>query len=171
MIRVILIAACAIFLLLSCKSKQAVVKESESTALIIDTTQVIINGSVQKITTVDTTKSSGAFESDRILEFVDGGGKVIIDTIGNVTIDGLKSVKGKYRGHVNKDNGITQSGECSEIHTEQSNGITEDQTDKFTTEETRQTEHWYDSVFVRIGQGVCIAFLLWLLFLYLKRKR
>lgn len=36
---------------------------------------------------------------------------------------------------------------------------------------TKEQAKWYDTAFKRIGQAVCIAGLLWLIFLYIKRRR
>ena len=38
------------------------------------------------------------------------------------------------------------------------------------TEEKATAQKWYETTFARIGQGLCAAALMWLLFLYLKRK-
>ena len=68
--------------------------------------------------------------------------------------------------------GLTRKSEEAAAHREQSNGLKADQTrHEKRNEEKTPARKWYETTFARIGQGVCIAALMWLLFLYLKRKR
>lgn len=106
-----------------------------------------------------------------VIEFVEGGGKVSIDKAGNVTFDGVKNVKGQHKGSIAQDKGVTRQVEETAGHREQLNGVKADQSQREKrTEEKTPAQKWYDTMFARIGLGVCIAALMWLLFLYLKRK-
>lgn len=158
--------------LLSCKSKQALVTQTDSTVSVSDTTKIVTDTAHYLRTDIDTTKTTGHYESGGMVEFVKGGGKVSIDTAGTVTIEGIKNIKGSHRGSLIQDKGVTQSEDKTAGHSEQLNGITNNQTIRVKTEEKpKPVTKWYDTMFARIGQGICIALLLWLLFLYLKRKK
>ena len=85
----------------------------------------------------------------------------------------MKNIKGAHRGSLIQDKGITQTEDKTSGHTEQLNGVTAEQTNRHKAEEKEKptVTKWYNTMFARIGQGVCIALLMWLLFLYLKRKK
>lgn len=158
--------------LFSCKSKQAIVTDSNSVVSVTDTTKVIADTATYRHTETDTTKTAGQFEDGGKVEFVEGGGKVSIDTAGNVILEGVKNIKHRRKGSVTQDKGITQAEEKNAGHTEQLNGITNDQTHQVKTEEKPAPgQKWYETGFMRIGQLCCIALLMWVLFLYLKRKK
>lgn len=170
--RLTLIAAVSAVCLLSCKSKQALVTQTDSNVSVTDTTKVVTDTAHHRRTDIDTTKTAGHYEGGGMVEFVEGGGKVSIDTAGNVTIEGVKNIKGAHRGSLTQDKGITQTEDKASGHTEQLNGVTAEQTSIHKAEEKEKpATKWYNTMFARIGQGVCIALLMWLLFLYLKRKK
>ena len=84
----------ATLMLIGCKAKQAVIKETTTSSL-IDTTHTVADtmGAVSNYS--DTTTATKHVEQSATIEFVDGGGTVSIDMAGNITIQGLKSIKGK----------------------------------------------------------------------------
>ena len=70
-----------------------------------------------------------------------------------------------------QNKGVTQKAEETAGHREQLNGVTADQTQREKrTEEKAPAQKWYETALARLGLGVCIAALMWLLFLYIKRK-
>lgn len=170
--RLTLIAAVAVCLL-SCKSKQVLITQTDSSVSVTDTTKVVTDTAHHRRTDIDTTKTAEHYEGGGTVEFVEGGGKICIDTAGNVTIEGVKNIKGAHRGSFSQDKGITQTEDKTSGHTEQLNGVTAEQTNSHKAEEKEKpvATKWYKTMFARIGQGVCIALLMWLLFLYLKRKK
>ncbi|MDE6644512.1 MAG: hypothetical protein K2J97_00315 [Muribaculaceae bacterium] len=112
-----------------------------------------------------------AFEGSNVIEFVDGGGKVNIAPDGNVTLEGVKNIKGQHKGSIAQDKGVSQQVEDTDGHHEQAYGIQAEQSDQQKrTEEKTPAQKWYETALARLGLGVCIAALLYVLFLYLRRK-
>ena len=159
--------------LLSCRTQKIVANTDLNAAQsYVDTTKTVADTASHKQTDTDTTKTTAAYEGVGVIEFVEGGGKVSIDKAGNVTFDGVKNVRGQRKGNIEQDKGVTQKTEETAGHSEQLNGVRADQAKQVKqTEEKTPTQKWYDTMFARIGLGVCIAALMWLLFLYLKRKK
>lgn len=159
--------------LLSCRTQKIVANTDLNAAQsYVDTTKTVADTASHKQTNTDTTKNRVAYEGVGVIEFVEGGGKVSIDKAGNVTFDGVKNVKGQHKGSIAQDKGISQKTEETAGHSEQLNGVKADQSQREKrTEEKTPARKWYETTFARIGQGVCIAAILWLLFLYLKRKK
>ncbi len=172
--RLMLIAAAGVAVcLFSCRTQKAVTSADQSSSLsYTDTTKTVADTTGRRQTDTDTTKTAAAYEGAGIIEFVEGGGKVSIDTAGNVTFEGVKNIKGRHKGTIKQDNGISRKSEETTAHREQSNGLKADQTrQEKRTEEKAPAQKWYETTFARIGQGVCVAALMWVLFLYLKRKK
>ncbi len=155
------VAAC----LFSCRTQKVMTStDQNSTLSYADTTS-------RKQTDTDTTKTAITYEGVGIMEFVEGGGKVSIDSAGNVTFEGVKNIKGQHKECMAQDKGVTRKAGETAGHREQLNGVRADQAKQVKqTEEKGSTQKWYETVFARIGLGVCIAALMWLLFLYIKRK-
>ena len=137
-----------------CRTHKAVTDES-STVSIVDTTQVETDSLTVTQTFTDTTQITTATEQNTTINFVDGGGTVSIDSAGNITLTGVQSITGNLTTNTNQQNGITNN-ESHASHTEK-----ETKTEK---------PVWYQTILAKIGGLCCIAALLWLLFLYLKRK-
>lgn len=162
-------AAC----LLSCRTQKAVTAtDQRSEVSYVDTTQTVTATTRYTQTETDTTRTSAAYEGVGVIEFVETGGKVSIDSAGNVTFEGVRNIRGRCKGTATRENGIARHKEQTSGHVEQSKGVAADHSHiEKHTEETPPAQKWYNTAFARIGQAVCLAFLLWLLFLYLKRKR
>ena len=195
----LLAALMLIVSLAGCKAKKALIDES-SAVVQIDTTKTVADSltATQTITgaetvshaatqtITDTTKTAAQVEESTVIDFVDNGGTVSIDTAGNVTLTGVKSIKGDIRRQHNEVKGFTQTnaetlteaketaknGTITNTHNEQVNGITtNEQKQSHQEKETAITRpKWYQTILAKIGGLCCIAALLWLLFLYLKRK-
>lgn len=159
--------------LFSCRSHKAVTAiDQNSTLSYVDTTKTEADTASRKQTDTDTTKTAATYEGVGVIEFIEGGGKVSIDSAGNVTFEGVKNIKGQHKGTIAQDKGVSQKTEKTAGHSEQLNGVRADQAKhEKSTQEKTPAQKLYETTFVRIGQGVCIAAILWLLFLYLKRKR
>lgn len=172
--RLLLIAAVGVAAcLFSCRTHKAVTAiDQNSTLSYADTTRTEADTTSRKHTDTNTTKTAATYEGVGIMEFVEGGGKVSIDSAGNVIFEGVKNIKGQHKGTIAQDKGVSRKTEETAGHREQLNGVTADQSrHEKRTEEKAQRKKWYETTFARIGQGVCIAAILWLLFLYLKRKK
>lgn len=167
------IALMVVILICSCSTQKSVTNTDRDSSLsYADTTKIVADTTGYKQTDTDTTKTAAAYEGVGIMEFVEGGGKVSIDSAGNVTFEGVRNIKGQHKGTIAQDKGISHKTEGTAGHREQLNGVKADQTKhEKRTEEKVPVRKWYETTFARIGQGVCIAAILWLLFLYLKRKK
>ena len=159
--------------LFSCKSHKTVTDiDYNSSKAYTDTTRLVRDSLSCKSAAVDTTKTAARFENAGVIEFVECGGTVRIDTAGNVTFEGVKNFRGKQTGNATRHNGISRKDEETAAHHEQINGVDLKQNDHVKhTEEKEPKPQWYETAFIRLGQGVFIAIILWLLFLYLRRKR
>lgn len=158
--------------ILSCRTQKAVTAtDQNSTLSYADTTKIVADTTGRTQNDTDTTKTAATYEGVGLIEFVEGGGKVSIDSAGNVTFEGVKNIKGQRKGNIAQDKGVTRKVEEAAGHREQLNGVTADQTQREKrTEEKAPAQKWYETALARLGLGVCIAALMWLLFLYLKRK-
>ena len=163
----------ALFLgLLSCRTQKSVTTTDRNTVQsYVDTTQTAVDTSALNLSAIDTTKTAAAFEGSQQIEFVEGGGKVYIDSAGNITLDGVINIKSHGKGSVAQDKGVAQQIGNIASHREQAKGINAKQTDQQKqTEEKAPARKWYETTLARLGLGVCIAALLWVLFLYLRRR-
>ena len=173
MTRLLLFAAVSMAVsLCSCRTHNTVTSSDLNAAQsYVDTTKTVGDTASHKANTIDTTKTAAAFEGSNVIEFVEGGGKVNIAPDGKVTLEGVKNIKGQHKGSIAHDKGISQKTEETAGHHEQHTGVHAEQTrSEQRTEQKTPAPKWYDTMFARIGLGVCVAALLWLLFLYLKRK-
>ena len=165
--------AFALFCLMfaGCRTKKVVTDES-STVSLIDTTKTAADSLTATRDLTDTTKTTQTEEESGVVEFVDGGGTITIDTAGNVTLSGVKSYKGNRKAARHEERGVTIADEVSQVHNEQANGIKADESKTSHRESETKIEKpvWYQTVLAKIGGLCCIAALLWALFLYLKRK-
>ena len=160
----------ATLMLIGCKAKQTVIKENDTVSL-IDTTGTVADtmGAVSNYS--DTTTATKHVEQSATIEFVDGGGTVSIDTAGNITIQGLKSIKGTGKADVTIKNGVTNRDSISARHTDLAYGIvTRESKQRENEEKISKAVQWYERPLIWIGSLCCIAVLLYILFIYLKRK-
>ena len=185
--------------LAGCRAKKTLIDES-STIVQVDTTKTVadnltvtqtVSGTetaslTATHTTTHTTATAAQVEGSTVVDFVDSGGTVSIDTAGNITLTGVKSIKDDRRRQHNEVKGSTQTdtetlteaketsrnGTITNTHNEQVNGITTNEQKQSRQEkETAITRpKWYQTILAKIGCLCCIAALLLLLFLYLKRK-
>ena len=165
----IVAAAC----LLSCRTQKAITTTDQSSeASYIDTTITSTDSARNIQTDTDTTSTSVSYEGVGVIDFVETGGKVSIDTAGNTTFEGVRNIRGRHKGTAAQEKGSARNIEQTAGHLEQSKGVAADHSrSEKRTDETLTTPNWCNTIFARIGHAVCLAFLLWLLFLYLKRKR
>ena len=157
--------------LFSCKAKKAIVTESIKAVEYADTTKISKNLTKQTHEITDTTKTAAGYENRGEVEFIEGGGKVTIDSVGNMVLEGVKAIRGHGKGAMIQATGIAEKKDSIAGHREQYNGISGGRTEATEQTDTKPAQpKWYETMFMRIGLGVCIAALVWLFFLYLKRK-
>lgn len=159
--------------LFSCRShRTAATIEQSTVAIHTDTTKTVADSTEGRAAVIDTTCMATAFESATCIEFVDGGGTVSIDTAGHVTLGGVKKIAGNISGSLMQSAGISAETIETATHFDQSAGISSrsEQHDRRESPAT-PARKWYDTAFVRLGQSVLIAAILWLIFLYLRRRK
>ena len=160
----------AALMLIGCRAKQTVIKEN-TTASLIDTTHTVAYTMSTVSNYTDTTATTQHVEQSTTIEFVDGGGTVSIDTAGNITIQGLKSIKGTGKADVTIKNGVANRDSISARHADLAYGIVKRESKQRETEEkVSKAVQWYERPLIWIGSLCCIAVLLYILFIYLKRK-
>jgi len=168
---VIIALAVIAWLVCGCKSHKTVIDESHNTAF-VDTTKVEADSTGQSHQVTDTTKTETQTEQSAAIEFVDGGGTVTIDSTGNVTLSGVKSIKGNFKQKAKEEKGITQADESVNTHNSKHGGIglIESENRHETKESKAEAPKWYQTILAKIGGLCCIAALIYAIFLYLKRK-
>lgn len=160
----------ATLMLIGCKAKQTVIKEN-ATASLIDTTRTVADTMSAVSNYTDTTTATQHVEQSATIEFVDGGGTVSIDTAGNVTIQGVKSIKGMGKADVTIKNGVAERDSISASHTDQANGINKNESKQTNKEEkVSRAIQWWERPLIWIGALCCIAAILWVIFIYIHKK-
>jgi hypothetical protein len=103
---------------------------------------------------------------------VDGGGTVTIDSAGNMTLSGVKSIKGNIKHKAKEEKGISQVDESVSTHSSRHGGLGIIESDERHVDKESKAEapKWYQHILAKIGGLCCIAALIYALFLYLKRK-
>ena len=165
------VVAILLWLFCGCRSHKAVIDESHNTAF-VDTTKVEADSTSQSHQVTDTTKTETQTEQSASIEFVDGGGTVTIDSTGNVTLSGVKSIKGNFKQKAREEKGITRTDESVSTHNSKHGGIglIESENRHETKESKAEAPKWYQTILAKIGGLCCIAALIYAIFLYLKRK-
>lgn len=170
---VLITASLMALCLFSCRShRTAATVEQDSAAIHTDTTKTVADSTDRRAAAIDTTRTAAAIESATCIEFVDGGGTVSIDTAGHVTLGGVKKIAGNISGSLMQSTGISAEAIETATHFDQSAGVGS-RNEQHERRESPATpaRKWYDTAFVRLGQSVLIAAILWLLFLYLRRRK
>lgn len=165
-------ATCVAACLFSCRPQKSVTNINRDNILsYTDTTTTETDTTGLKQTNTDTTKTAVNYEGGGVIEFVEGGGKVCINSAGNVTFEGIKTIKGQHKENISQDKGVTRTVEETVGHREWLNSVKAGQTQREKrSEEKTSAQKWYETALARLGLGVCIAVLMWLISLYLKRK-
>lgn len=165
-------ALCVVACLSSCRTHKTMTAIDHSTSQsYVDTTVTVADTLGHQETDTDTTRTAAAYESAGLIEFVDSGGTVTVDSAGNITFEGVINLWGLTNWDLTQNRGLSHEVEDASAHREQLNGIAADESrSEKRTEEKAPAPKWYETVLARLGLGVCIAALIWLLFLYLKRK-
>lgn len=150
---------------LGCRTKRAVTETVK-----VDTTHTTLDSVAIGDKIIDTTKTETAGNNRAIIEFVDTGGIIKIDSKGNITIQGVKHYDYSHTYKDKQEKGITVETDSSRVSASRDNGLYEKNHWEEPAKNTASRIKWYDTVFISIGCLCCIAALLYLLFLYLKKK-
>lgn len=162
------VAAC----LLSCRTQKTMTgADLNSTLSYVDTTKTVADTGIHKRIYTDTAKTAATYDGVGVIEFVEGGGKVSIDSTGIVILDGVKNIQSRHKGSFAQKKSAVKKVDEVAAHREQLSGVKVDRTqhEKY-TERKEPAQKWYETALARLGLGVCIAALIWLMFLYLRRK-
>lgn len=163
-----MMAAC----LFSCRSKQTFTIESDSTTVMVDSTRIISDTFINHHSEIDTSKNTERSEYGHILEFVEQGGKVTINSAGNITIDGIRNITDNYKSDIFLNKGISSRKDSIEIYNVRQNSLSANRTNHIKSENiTIPATSWYDKAFTHIGQLCCSVLLMYLIFLYIRRKK
>lgn len=159
---IIVFALTWLITLCGCKSHKVVTEVTR-----IDTTKTVTDSVAVRTVTTDTAKSDTRATAFEVVQFVDSGGVILIDSMGNVSLQGVKlykSARAYHRQAVRRAAQQTDS-VCSSVI--QSNGIKEHCKQE---QPEAKADKWYKSIVCPVVTLCCIAALLYLLFLYIKKK-
>lgn len=179
--------------LAGCKTaKKATDIQASSTSEITDTTRVNIGthhdfslevrADSAATSRQDSTHTSAERSGCAVIEFVEGGGWVHRDSAGGVTYGGVQRITGtaqerRQGTHTSAEGGqqvntTVNVADADSARLERSNGITENEHADLKQHEQQATpQRWYEPPLIALGALCCIAALLWVLFLCIKRRR
>lgn len=161
-----LILILAVLMLCGCKAKQTLTTES----ITVDTSRVKIDSAVYHNEKTDSVSASLKYSDSAVIEFISGGGTISVDSAGVIRFHDVKSIKRQTKSSIGKAEKHTEKNDSLKKCQDQQNGVqslTESSVGKAKTDQPK----WYNRVFIHIGWLCCIAALLYMLFLYLKRKK
>lgn len=147
-----------------CKSRRSVISEQRRDSLALAADSVSVRES-----TAASVESESEGACAVVIEFEPGGGAVAVDSTGRTVLHGVKAIHAN--GHTaaklratavvaSDSTAMTATLAGSHVNQRESRPVA-----------SGAIESGASRVFSLVGQGVCIAALLWLLFLYLLRRR
>lgn len=152
-----------------CRGHQAATLR-DSTSAYADTTRTTADTATHRAATHGSSATMSAITSRATVRFVGGsGGTVSIDSAGRITLGGVDSIEASLTATHATDSTTSTRTEDTAAHREQATGISHHAAHR--EQPSAPAPKWYDTAFRRIGQGVILAALLWLLFLYLHRRK
>jgi len=181
----------ALFGLIRCKTtKKAVSESSTSTREETDTTKLVTDSIHVGTIKIDYRTTLTYFSDWGYIEFIDSGGTLTIDTLGNLKANGVKSYKHGKKAAKEKAENTTQSKHSTDTHKLQANGVqSKDSTganklqangmqsrdNKQANREPQKqgvkTLKWYQRTIYHIGVLCCVAAIIYTIFLYLRKKK
>lgn len=149
----------AVLMLTGCRTKHAVTHDVHSLAL-VDTTRTECDSVGVSSSVVDTTKA--VTESSRVadVEFIEGGGSVTVDAQGNVTLSGVRSLRGSSSLSKAVENGIAANQQATSASHRQSNGLASEEQLESDSEVTAYTPPWYEGLIAHAAGGIAIIVLI-----------
>ena len=165
----------ALFGLIGCKTTKKVVSESStSTREETDTTKFVIDSVHVGTIRTDHRTTLTYFSDWGYIEFADNGGTLTIDTLGNLKADGVKSYQHGKKATQKKSKSVTQSKDSTDTHKLQANGVQNRDNKQANREPQKQgvkALKWYQRTIYHIGALCCVAAIIYVIFLYLQRKK
>ena len=164
----------ALFGLIGCKTTKKVVSESStSTREETDTTKLVTDSIHVGTIRADHRTTLTYFSDWGYIEFANNGGTLMIDTLGNLKAEGVKTYQhGKITAQ-KKAEDITQSKDSTNTYKLQANGV-QNRDDKQASREPQKQStkalKWYQRTIYHIGVLCCVAAIIYAIFLYLRRK-
>lgn len=133
---------------------------------------MLVQDSSTSSTTEQCTSTHIDTENGSVVEFIEGGGTVRIDSAGNVLFEGVATVRQNNRATLIQSEEQSSHTDTESSYIEQQQGVTVD-SESHIKEVVNQPSgvEWYEKPFTKLGQVVFIALLLWVLFIYLRQKK
>ena len=158
--------------LLSCRTAKTTTDTTrDSTLSYIDTTVTRTDTAAAMKADTSAVHTELTTADTALIEFVDGGGTLTVDSAGNVTLEGVKSIRGHRHSALTADGTAASTTSATATHNERHNGLTADTSSH---EHTRATvippPRWYESALTRLTLAAILALILYLLYRYLRRR-
>lgn len=161
----IMIAALAVSALAGCKTKQHTIRETtytDTTRVTLDSLRVTSESASTEAT--DVTRADSTF-----VRFVEGGGVVEIDSAGTMHFWGVAAIKHGRHSHAQKQQQRAASTTVTTLRKDEKKAVQQVQ-----REEARplpkQRRTLLDKMLISIGRLACVAVLVFLIYIYIKRK-
>lgn len=165
----------ALFGLIGCKTTKKVVSESSTTTREESDTTKLVTDSIHVGTIKADHRTTLTYFSDwGCIEFANNGGTLTIDTLGNLKADGVKSYRHGKKAAQKKAENVTQSKDSTNTHKLQANAVQSRDNKQANREPQKQgvkALKWYQRTIYHIGFLCCVAAIIYVIFLYLRRKK
>ncbi len=156
-------------MLSGCKSKQTAIKENVEISK-IDTTKTKRDSTITARVEKGSTAAIVAGSDSMVFEFVDSGGSVRIDNEGNISATGVKKIRAGATYHKDETTATETTEKGVWVNNETNKGVTNKENRKTEKSEKPVKPSWYEYVILWVPPVVCIAVILWVIFLYIRRK-
>lgn len=161
----IMIAALAIAALAGCKTKQHTIRETTYT----DTTRVTLDSARVTSESASTETTEVMRADSTFVRFVEGGGRVEIDSAGNMRFWGVAAVRHGRHSHAQQQQQRTASSTATTLRKDEKKAV--QQVQRYEARpQPKQRRTLLDKMLISVGRLVCFAALAFLIYIYLKRK-
>ena len=165
----------ALFWLIGCKTTKKVVSESSTTTREETDTTKLVTDSIHVGTIKADHRTTLTYFSDfGYIEFANNGGTLTIDTLGNLKADCVKSYQHGKKATQKKTESVTQSKDSTNTHKLQANAVQSLDNKQANREPQKQgvkALKLYQRTIYHIGFLCCLAAIIYVIFLYLRRKK
>lgn len=165
----------ALFGLIGCKTTKKAVSESSTTTKEETDTTKLVTDSIHVGTIQTDSRTTLTYFSDwGYIEFANNGGTLTIDTLGNLKADGVKSYQHGKKATQKKTESVTQSKDSTDTHKLQANGVQSRDNKQDNRKPQKQgvkALKLYKRAIYHIGFLCCLAAIIYVIFLYLRRKK
>ena len=165
----------ALFWLIGCKTTKKVVSESSTTTREETDTTKLATDSIHVGTIQTDSRTTLTYFSDWwYIEFANNGGTLKIDTLGNLKADGVKSYQHGKKAAKKKAENVAQSNDSTNTHKLQANAVKSRDNKQANREPQKQgvkALKWHQRTIYHIGFLCCLTAIIYVIFLYLRRKK